>query len=43
MGQDHDRKRTLSAGFDHHLVKPPDLVALRDLLMSDAGTPRHID
>jgi PAS domain S-box-containing protein len=28
----HDRESTLAAGFDHHLVKPIDSSALRDLL-----------
>jgi CheY-like chemotaxis protein len=28
--QDHDQSRT--AGFDHHLVKPPDIVKLRSLM-----------
>jgi len=31
-GQDHDRNATLAAGFDHHLVKPVDVVALSSLL-----------
>ena len=33
-GQERDRERTRSAGIDHHLVKPVDLEALRDLLAS---------
>jgi PAS domain S-box-containing protein len=36
-GQDEDRRRAREAGFDHHLVKPPDLEALRSLL---AALPR---
>jgi len=36
-GQDEDRRRTLEAGFDHHLVKPVDFEALKALL---AGLPR---
>ena len=28
-GQPEDQRRTADAGFDHHLVKPPDLEALR--------------
>jgi signal transduction histidine kinase len=31
-GQEHDHRRSRAAGFDHHLVKPPDIDKLRDLL-----------
>jgi CheY-like chemotaxis protein len=31
-GQDHDREASRAAGFDHHMVKPPDLHALRGVL-----------
>lgn len=31
-GQEHDRARAGSAGFDHHVVKPPDIDALRGLV-----------
>ena len=31
-GQEHDQQRSRAAGFDHHLVKPPDIDRLRDLL-----------
>jgi PAS domain S-box-containing protein len=31
-GQDEDRRRSVEAGFDHHLVKPVDPAALQDLL-----------
>jgi len=35
-GQEDDRRRTQEAGFDNHLVKPVDLVALSSLI---AGVP----
>ena len=31
-GQDEDRKRSVAAGFNHHLVKPADIDQLRQLL-----------
>jgi two-component system, sensor histidine kinase len=31
-GQDHDHRQSRAAGFDHHLVKPPNLDRLRELL-----------
>ena len=31
-GQEHDRRRSLASGFDHHLVKPVDTAELRSLL-----------
>ena len=31
-GQEEDRRRSREAGFDHHLVKPVDPHALKDLL-----------
>jgi PAS domain S-box-containing protein len=33
-GQEEDRKRTLSQGFNHHLVKPVDINTLQALLVS---------
>ncbi len=33
-GQDEDRRRSLEAGFTSHLVKPVDLMAIKDLLSS---------
>lgn len=31
-GQEHDQLRSRRAGFDHHMVKPPDMAELRRLL-----------
>jgi PAS domain S-box-containing protein len=39
-GQDDDRRRTLQAGFDHHLVKPVSPEALANLLASLAAPER---
>jgi PAS domain S-box-containing protein len=33
-GQEDDRRRSREAGFDHHLVKPVDMIALNALLAS---------
>jgi CheY-like chemotaxis protein len=33
-GQEEDRRRSVAAGFDHHLVKPVNPVALQNLLAS---------
>jgi two-component system, sensor histidine kinase len=41
-GQERDRRRSLDAGFDHHMVKPPDIDALHRLLtsgLSHSGRP----
>jgi signal transduction histidine kinase len=32
-GQEDDRRRCLEAGFDHHVVKPADPIALQDLFL----------
>ena len=31
-GQQEDRRRTSEAGFDHHLVKPPETAVLERVL-----------
>ncbi|HUE30717.1 MAG TPA: MASE1 domain-containing protein [Verrucomicrobiae bacterium] len=36
-GREEDKRRALEAGFDHHLVKPPDMDVLRDLLAAVAA------
>ena len=38
-GRDEDRARALDAGFDHHLVKPPDIDHLLRLLAGAADAP----
>ncbi len=38
-GQESDRRRSREAGFDHHLVKPVDPEALRDLLADPKPAP----
>jgi len=38
-GRDEDKRRAADAGFDHHLVKPPDLAGLERLL-AGLGEPR---
>jgi CheY-like chemotaxis protein len=40
-GQQEDRRRTAEAGFDHHLVKPPEPKALEDVLAGLAGPARR--
>ena len=32
-GQDQDVRQSQAAGFDHHLVKPPDIERIRELLV----------
>jgi signal transduction histidine kinase/CheY-like chemotaxis protein len=46
-GQEHDQRRSRAAGFDQHVVKPPDIDRLRELLSagwrdrdSARGNPR---
>ena len=39
-GQEDDQRRSRAAGFDHHLVKPPDVDRLRELLAT-AGEARR--
>jgi CheY-like chemotaxis protein len=39
-GQEEDRKATLAAGFDHHLVKPVDFKKLASIL-ADAASYRY--
>jgi signal transduction histidine kinase/ActR/RegA family two-component response regulator len=43
-GQEHDQRRSRAAGFDHHLVKPPDIDKLRDLLTAGWASEeqRHV-
>jgi len=36
-GQHDDRERSKRAGFDHHLVKPPDINRLRSILVARAA------
>src|SRR5262249_41409081 len=36
-GSEEDRRRSLEAGFDHHLLKPVDLCALQQLLEKRAA------
>ena len=37
-GQADDLRRSRAAGFDHHLVKPPDVDKLRDILMAGSAS-----
>lgn len=39
-GQPEDRRRTLDAGFDHHLVKPPEMAAIRRICAELPVQPR---
>ena len=38
-GQEKDRRRSRAAGIDHHLVKPPDIDKLKDLLATAPKAP----
>jgi len=38
-GQDEDLRQSRAAGFDHHLVKPPDIERLRAILMKSERQP----
>ena len=38
-GQEEDRQRARSAGFDHHLIKPVEIDALQALLRTLETTP----
>ncbi|MFC5571206.1 response regulator [Lysobacter yangpyeongensis] len=43
-GQAEDRRRSLDAGFDQHLVKPPDFDTVKQLCASQPGrTDRHTE
>lgn len=41
-GRDDDRRRSMAAGFDHHLVKPVNPDELNRLLLSLADSPRSL-
>jgi signal transduction histidine kinase/ActR/RegA family two-component response regulator len=43
LGRDEDRKRSIAAGFDHHMTKPIDPVSLMSLLKTslDQGAERR--
>src|SRR5262249_34845275 len=38
--QEEDRRRTQSAGFDYHLIKPADINALQTMLLSLEASPQ---
>jgi CheY-like chemotaxis protein len=40
-GQEHDQQRSRDAGFDRHMIKPPDIDLLREVLVSDWATRQH--
>ena len=37
-GQEHDQRQSRAAGFDHHVVKPPDINRLRELFTSERSS-----
>jgi signal transduction histidine kinase/ActR/RegA family two-component response regulator len=37
-GQEHDQRQSRAAGFDHHVVKPPDINRLRELFISERSS-----
>ena len=39
-GQEEDRRRTTAAGFDHHLIKPPEPRAV-EAVLTELGRRRH--
>jgi signal transduction histidine kinase len=39
-GQPEDRERTRLAGFDHHLVKPPEIAAIQDICHQRGRPPQ---
>jgi signal transduction histidine kinase len=41
-GQDQDVRQSHAAGFDHHLVKPPDIERLRAILASPGSPPPSV-
>ena len=42
-GQLDDRERSKRAGFDHHLVKPPDIDRLRSIVAARVATTKVVD
>ena len=42
-GQPEDHRRTAEAGFDHHLVKPPDLEVLREICANAPARPGALE
>jgi signal transduction histidine kinase/ActR/RegA family two-component response regulator len=40
--QEHDQRRSRAAGFDHHVVKPPDIDKLRELIAARGAPAGHL-